>query len=256
MSGILADIPGMLLAAALAVALLAGFVKGAVGFAMPMIMISGLGSFLPAETALAALILPTVATNGLQAFRQGIAAFWDSVRRFRVFLAVGLVFLLSGAQLFRVLPQHVLFLMLGIPVTGFAVLQLIGWKLNIPPGHRKRTEAMVGALAGFIGGFSGVWGPPTVAYLTALNTPKPDQMRVQGVIYGLGAVALAAAHVQTGVLNAATLPLSLFMLIPAFAGMGVGLWLHDRMPQDRFRRATLMVLVIAGLNLIRRGIFV
>ncbi len=32
------------------IALVAGFVKGAVGFAMPMIMISGLGSFLPAAS--------------------------------------------------------------------------------------------------------------------------------------------------------------------------------------------------------------
>ena len=59
---------------ALAIGLLAGFVKGAVGFAMPMILISGLGSILPAELALAALILPTLVTNGMQALRQGTGA--------------------------------------------------------------------------------------------------------------------------------------------------------------------------------------
>ena len=56
---------------AIAVTLFAGFVKGAVGFAMPMIMISAFSSFLPPETALAGLILPTVVTNLSQAFRQG-----------------------------------------------------------------------------------------------------------------------------------------------------------------------------------------
>ena len=49
--------------AALAIALLAGFVKGVVGFAMPMIMVSGFAMFLPKELALAGLILPTLVTN-------------------------------------------------------------------------------------------------------------------------------------------------------------------------------------------------
>jgi hypothetical protein len=53
--------------AALALALFAGFVKGAVGFAMPMILVSGFAVFLPQELALAGLILPTLVTNLSQA---------------------------------------------------------------------------------------------------------------------------------------------------------------------------------------------
>ncbi len=61
-------------AAALTIALFAGFVKGAIGFAMPMIMISAFSSFLTPDLALAGLILPTLFTNFSQAFRQGLAA--------------------------------------------------------------------------------------------------------------------------------------------------------------------------------------
>ena len=63
---------------ALGVTLLAGVVKGMVGFAMPMIMISGLSSFIAPELALAALILPTVATNLQQAFRHGADEVWGA----------------------------------------------------------------------------------------------------------------------------------------------------------------------------------
>ena len=45
----------LLLLASILVVLGAGFVKGAVGFAMPMILISGIGSFMPAEIAIAIL---------------------------------------------------------------------------------------------------------------------------------------------------------------------------------------------------------
>ena len=112
----------------------------------------------------------------------------------------------------------------------------------------------MGAMAGFVGGLSGVWGPPTVAYLTAIDTPKQEQIRVQGVVYGVGSVLLLLAHLRTGVLTAQTLPLSVLMLAPALGGMVIGQMLQDRLDQEKFRKITLLVLAIAGLNLIRRSL--
>ena len=241
------------LALAFMVGLVAGTVKGLVGFAMPMVLVSGLNLFLPAEISLAGLILPTLVTNGIQALRQGVSAAWSSVKRFRLFLGIGAVFLFSSAQLVRVLPAHVMLLMIGVPITIFAATQLMGYHLRLR-SPSARTEAIVAAFAGIIGGFSGVWGPPTVAYLTALNTEKSEQMRVQGVIYGMGAVALTAAHVTSGVLRAETLPFSVAMVIPAVTGLLVGQALHDRIDQQVFRKATLAVLTLAGFSLILRGL--
>ena len=88
---------------------------------------------------------------------------------------------------------------------------------------------------------------------TALDTPKQEQMRIQGVIYGLGAVFLLIAHTGSGVMRAETVPLSAAMVLPALVGMWIGGRLQDRIDQRAFRRATLAVLLIAGLNLVRRG---
>lgn len=254
MSEILGMIGPVYLVLAFAIALFAGFVKGAVGFAMPMIMISGLGSFLPPEVALAALIVPTVVTNIWQALRNGLAAAIATTRQIAVYVGIVLIFIAGSAQLVAVLPGWALFLLIGLPATVFAGAQLIGWRLHLRPEHRRRAEVIIGAVAGFFGGLSGVWGPPTVIYLTALNTPKTESIRAQGVVYGLGAVALLVAHLNSGILNRETAPLSVMLLIPAILGLLLGFWVQDRLDQDRFRRATLLVLVIAGLNLIRRGL--
>ena len=48
---------------AFAIAFSAGLIKGMVGFAMPMIMVSGLSMFLPPDYALAGLILATLSSN-------------------------------------------------------------------------------------------------------------------------------------------------------------------------------------------------
>ena len=144
--------------------------------------------------------------------------------------------------------------MLGVPVTLFAVLQLIGWRPTIDPENRQKAELGIGALAGTLGGLSGIWGPPTVMYLTAMNTPKLEHVRVQGVVYSTGAIALVLAHLNSGILNAEGLTLSALLIIPGCLGLGVGFAILDRMDQEKFRWAILIVLVVAGLNLIRRGL--
>lgn len=244
---------GTSLAFVLAVAIFAGVVKGVVGFAMPMILISGMTLVLAPDMALAALILPTLVTNSWQALRQGPRDALQTIRRYRVFLAAGLVMLVASAQLVRVLDPRVLYGLIGGPVALFALVQLMGWRPHMAQRSAK-IEAGVGAFAGFIGGLSGVWGPPTVAYLTAIDTPKQVQMRAQGVIYGLGALALAGAHLQTGVLRAEAMPLTLTILPCALLGMFIGFKLQDRIDQVTFRKATLIVLVIAGANLMRRAL--
>ncbi len=238
---------------AMVVAFVAGWVKGMVGFAMPMVLVSGLSMMLPPDLALAGLILPTLVTNGVQALREGAPAAVSSIRKFRVFLGVGLVCLLASAQLINILSPKAFLLILGAPVSFFALVQLLGLKLTLQ-APSMRVEAMVGAVAGAVGGISGVWGPPTVAYLTALNTPKKDQMRVQGVIYGLGAVALVVAHTGSGIFRSETALFSALLIVPAVAGMRGGQFLRDRIDQAQFRKLTLLVLLIAGLNLLRRGL--
>ena len=239
---------------ALLIALLGGFVKGVVGFAMPMVIISGLSSFMEPELALAGLILPTLVTNVAQALRQGLAAAWASSMRYRVFLCVGGAMLVASAQLVRMLPMNALLGLIGIPVILFAVTQLAGLRLKLPR-QRKDTEAAFGAVTGLMGGVSGIWGPTTVMYLTALGTEKAEQMRVQGVIYGLGAVALVFAHLGSGVLRTETLPLGLALITPALLGQWIGSHVLDRIDQVVFRRVTLFFLLIAGLNLARRAVF-
>jgi uncharacterized membrane protein YfcA len=239
---------------ALCIAFCAGFVKGVVGFALPLVLISGLTLFLEPELALAGLILPTLLTNVVQATRQGPAEAWKSLKTFRYFMIAGGITLVIAAQLVRVVPDAVLQLAIGVPAVAYAVLQLGGVTFTLSRPS-KGVEVGFGALAGLMSGFAGVWGPPTVMYLTALGTLKHEQVRVQGVIFGAGAIALVAAHSASGVLRAETVPFSAALVLPALIGMWAGGKVLDRIDQAMFRRATLIVLMIAGANLIRRAIF-
>ena len=76
-----------------------------------------------------------------------------------------------------------------------------------------------------------------------------------GVTFHVGSVILTGAHLRSGVLNEDTTPLSLALTIPSVIGMAIGFAVQDRLEQKTFRRVTLIVLCVAGLNLLRRGVF-
>jgi uncharacterized membrane protein YfcA len=120
-------------------ALIAGLVKGVVGFALPMVMISILGSVVSPELALAGLILPTLVTNGQQALRQGVSAALSSIVKFRVFMLTALIVLLISAQLIRVIPNALFLGAIGVMVIGFSLLQLSGRRIPVKKESKDQS---------------------------------------------------------------------------------------------------------------------
>ncbi|MFN5996083.1 MAG: sulfite exporter TauE/SafE family protein [Paracoccaceae bacterium] len=248
---LMADLPVGAFAAAMAITLFAGFVKGAVGFAMPMILVSAFAVFLPQDLALAGLILPTLVTNLSQAFRQGTAPAVETARTYRRFLIATVICIAISAPFADAIPRTAYLLMLGLPITVFAALQLAGRKLAIRLQHRDRAEWALGVIGGLYGGVSGIWGPPLLVFLLSTGADKLQMIRAQGVVFLIGAMALLVSHLGTGLANAQTLGFSAALSVPALAGLYAGYWVQDRLDQQRFRRWTQALLVLTGLNMVR-----
>ncbi|MBY0351054.1 sulfite exporter TauE/SafE family protein [Tabrizicola sp.] len=247
----LAGLSPQAFAAALAVTVFAGFVKGAVGFAMPLILVSAFAVFLPQDLALAGLILPTLFTNLSQAFRQGVGPAVETARTYRRFLVVTVVFIAVSAPFADAIPRTGYLLMLGVPITIFAGLQLMGRSLAIRLHHRDRAEWGLGVIGGLYGGVSGIWGPPLLVFLLSTGADKLQMIRAQGVVFLIGAIALLVSHLVTGLANAETLGFSAALSVPALVGLFIGYRVQDRLGQGPFRRWTQGLLVLTGLNMVR-----
>ena len=248
------DLSLLVWAVAIGVTLFAGLVKGAIGFAMPLIMVSGMTVVMPPQRAVAGILFPIVVSNLMQTFRTGLAPAREALRAFRVYIVVVCVAILLFAQIVPSLSPSLFSLILGVPVVLLSGLQLLGITLRLPEAQRWWADWVAGLVSGALGGLAGTWGPTTVLYLMALDTPKARQIVAQGVIYGLGSATLVVAHVNSGILNRETAPFTALLLVPALLGMWIGFRIHDRLDQALFRKITLAILLIAGLNLVRKGI--
>lgn len=254
MDTILSTLSPELLLFAFAVTLIGGIVKGAVGFAMPLIMVSGMGIALDPKLVVAGLIFPIVCTNVLQIAKGGLAEARAALRDYAVYVTIVCVMIVVSAQFLTLIPSETMFLVLGIPVVLLCAIQIFGVRVIIPEEKRGIASVIAGFVSGALGGLAGTWGPTTVLYLVAIDTPKARQIVVQGVVYGLGSLMLMAGHLKSGVLNGETWQFSALLVIPGVLGIWLGFKIQDRIDQAAFRKATLWVLLIAGLNLVRRGL--
>ncbi len=236
---------------------LGGFVKGAVGFALPLVAMSGISMFATPAEAIAAIILPAFFTNIFQAGRQGLGPAMATAKEFWRFSLIVAFTILLVAQVVPYIPINIFFIVLGFLVMTAALIQLFGISLPYPetPGQKRGFEVSAGLVAGGMGGLGGFWGPATVMYLTALQVDKALFIRTQGLVYLIGSIMLVGGHLASGVLNQQTWPLSFAMLLPVAIGMVAGTFVQDKLDQKLFKKIVLIVLCCAGLNLLRRGLF-
>ncbi len=128
----------------------------------------------------------------------------------------------------------------------------MGRNLALRLEHRNRAEWILGAIGGLYGGVSGVWGPPLLVYLLSIKADKLETVRVQGVVFLIGAAVLLFAHLQSGVMSGPNLWFSAALVVPALIGQSLGVAIQDRLDQAKFRRWTQILLILTGLNLMRR----
>lgn len=238
-----------------AVYVLGGYIKGAIGFALPVVAVAGAATVVDGRTAVATAIVPVLVANSMQVLRAGLLPMIASLERFWITALVLMIAIGLSAPLLAWMPDRVFLLILGVGVGLFGGAQLAGWRPVIAPSGEKPWGVVTGAVSGFFGGVTGSWGAPVVIYLSALSVPKIEQVRATGVIFLLGGFVVTPVHIATGVLNETTGALSFAMVPATVLGVYLGQKLQDRLDQDRFRRITLIVLVVSSANLLRRAAF-
>ena len=230
-----------------------GTIKGMLGFGMPLTTMSLLSTFLDVQTAAALNVLPMLFANILQASRGGLLV--TIVRRFWPLLLMLATGTWIGATLVVALDPGWLLGILGAIVVAFCASSYFHPQMQLPQRYERPVGIATGFVAGIIGGLSTIHGPPLIMYASCLRLAKETFIATLGTFFLLGGIFVTVAFVGRGVLNAETAPSSLACVVAVFAGMWLGERFSRRIDQERFRKAVLIVLMLLGVNLVRRAIW-
>ena len=232
---------------------IAGIVKGIVGFALPMILITGLSIFIPIEQALASLILPTIITNFIQSFTVSKSSFFSTIITHKTFLFFSSIFLILSSQFYLVLSTELIMGFIGITLFAYTYSQILGFQLKFK--NNSFLTIITGSINGVLGGIAGIWGPLTVSYLISLKITKNEQIKVQGIMYSLVSIFLLLGHLYSGIFNKYTFSLSLSLVPLCIIGLFIGSIIRNKIKQTTFKNFTLVMILLASINLIRKAFF-
>ena len=231
-----------------------GVVKGVVGLGLPIVTMAILLNFMPPLVVLGLLVAPILVTNLWQALRAGNLL--EPLRRFWPMIVMALIFLFIGAQLIVAMDTQVLFAVLGVCVVVFSGTSL--FRPNVPPlkpETEKWAGPLAGAMGGLLGGISTIWGPPMMMYFVMLKLPKDTFVRTVGLAWFSLAVPLTFAYWRNGIFAGDVITLSFAACVPGMIGIRIGEKIRNKIDQETFRKVMLVILLIIGLNLIRRAVF-
>lgn len=231
---------------------LGGIVKGTVGLGLPLVVVSLLGSALDPRVSVALVTIPVIVTNVWQCLRAGV--FVGAIRRFWPLIATFVVSTWLGAYILVSINADLLLGVLGLMVVVFSLFSLVKVNFELKAGQERFVGPGIGVIAGIFNGISTVNGPPLVMYLMSLKLDKEVFVGSYSLIALCGSFPLFFSYIGVGLLGFEEAAASVLAVGPALMGLMLGERLRHRINPELFRKVLLLVLIILGVNLIRRGL--
>lgn len=232
--------------------LIAGTVKGIAGVGLPMTALGILTLQTDPRTAISLAIAPIIAANLWQFLTAGGAI--PAIRRYLPFIVTMVIGIPVTLALTSGVSAQLLFAVLGLTIIGHVALSLTRWAPRVPDNADFASQLGFGALAGLLGGLVSLWLPAVLVYLSARQVTKEEFVRATGLLLFSGSIPLVAGFWREGFLTGPLALVSTGMLLPTLLGMWIGARLRGRLSEAGFKRILMAVLVLIGLNLIRRSI--
>ena len=234
-----------ILALAVAIAAVAGVVRGITGFGGAMVMSPPLALILgPLVTVPVVLLLEGVGATPM-VFETRRLVRWNVIGPI---LAMALVMVPVGAYALLVVDPQVMRRVIAGVVILFSLLLLRGWRFA--GAHRRSTGLGLGAFSGSMVGATSMGGPPVILYLLA--GPDPIDVTRANLTFYVAAISIAACIVLwlNGALGISGLWLALLLAPGYYIGVVAGARLFSRFNDARFRQFTLVLMITVATGIL------
>ncbi|MEM0990700.1 MAG: sulfite exporter TauE/SafE family protein [Pseudomonadota bacterium] len=239
--------------AALTVAafLIGGFVKGAIGLGLPVVVLAMLALVMPLREAMAVFLIPGVASNIWQATNGPFLPVL--LKRMWSFLLGAILGIVTGVFIMAGTKSNEMVVVLGVLLIAYSVFALIAPRLPEPGRREVWMSPAAGASAGMLFGMSGLFIVPGLLYLETLRMPRDQFVQALGLTFVTITGTLAISMTSFALVSWELALLSAFGLIPVFLGIWLGRRVRHRISETGFRKLFFVALIVSGIYMIARN---
>jgi len=227
----------------------AGVAKGAIGMGLPPIVIGIMSFVVPLESAIAMMVVPSMATNIWQAVYGG--NFVRLLVRFRTMAVTSVVALMFVAVAFGQLGSARAVAWVGVILVVYAGLALTTWRPAVSRATERWANPLIGATSGLAAGITGVAAVPFLPYMQSLDIDRHELVQALGIMFIFIMGALTAALAIQGAFTTTNILGGIAAVVPAFAGVWLGQKARHAVSPETFRRIFLIGLLVVGLQMAR-----
>lgn len=240
-------------AAVVAIFLVGGVAKGAIGFGLPTVVMGLMGVWMPPAEAAALMVVPAFLTNIWQAFDgPHLVRVW---RRLWPMILTLAAFAVPGTAIITGAGSAVTLCFLGSMLILFGILDLSGARLTVRDRSEPWLGLGVGTSTGLVTGATGVFVVPSALYIQALRLGKEEFTQAMGMMALTASVGLSIGLGMHGHFRVSDIaPPGVAATAAGVAGMAAGRAMRHRMPLETFRRWVLGGLIALGLVMIVRAL--
>ena len=231
----------------------AAFVNGTVGFGFALLAVNVLAVILGAKDGIIVLSLMTPFVAGLQVwhFRAHRSAAASRLGLLIVFAVIGTAI---GSQILVLLPGYLISLALGVLTVFDVLMELRGRRPPLASHTERRLAPVVGFVGGVSNGALGASGPVFGSYLIAIGLRGGEFVLAISTVFVAMSLIRNVVLAGLGQYTLTIVGLALLLLVPSLVGQRIGFWLRGRLPARTIERSILLLLLVASLNLLYRGI--
>jgi uncharacterized membrane protein YfcA len=230
----------------------AGFVKGVLGFGFPVIALVVLTLAIGLFDALAIIVIPTLATNLLQAMSGSYLR--EIFRRMGLYFLAAMTCILASSFFITTVNVNLLTGLLGLVLCIFSLSRLFDLHLTVHARHEPILSVVLGAINGALTGFTGSFMVPSVLYMQALGFERDMLVQAMGVFFGLSTLMLAVSLGRNDLISTDQALMSVVALVPAFIGVFAGRWVRQQVDEEYFQRIFLAAVLLLGAYIVVRSL--
>lgn len=232
--------------------LVAGLVKGIVGFGFPVIALAIMTIAIGLLDALAIVMLPAFLTNLWQATSGGHCR--EIVGRLWSYMLMAVVSIVFASRYLNVNNAAQLTATLGGLLCIYAVFSLARVSLAMPRRLEPALAPLLGVVNGALTGLTGSFMVPSVFYLHATGFRGEYLVQALGIYFCLSSFTLAASMTGRDLISMDHALLSVLAILPSFAGMSAGRRWRRRIDPGKFELVFFAAVLLLGLSLLWRAI--
>jgi uncharacterized membrane protein YfcA len=224
-----------------------GFLKGATGVGMPVIVIPVMALFMGIEAAVIVMAIPGVVWNGWMTWHHRQC--YPEVSGMNAILLAGVVGTVLGVAVLSIASERFLSLILLGWIIVYIGTRILHPELSLGERARKLFSPWVGLAAGVFQGATGISAPVLATYFHALKLRPDAYVFAVSAPFAVLGLAQVLSFGVASMFTADLLVLALLSLVPAAVFIPLGIYVRPMINRDLFDKLVLIMVALMGIRL-------